>query len=77
MVIRRTYDRDRGTLVRQIAGTIFNREFWKDDAGQDLIEYALMAGMVAVAAVASMPPLAATMSSVFSKIGSIITANVQ
>ena len=28
---------------------------WKDDRGQDLIEYALMAGFVAVAAGAIMP----------------------
>ena len=28
---------------------------WKDDSGQDLIEYALMAGFVAVAAGAIMP----------------------
>jgi Flp pilus assembly pilin Flp len=32
--------------------------------------------MVAVAAVAAMPTLSATISTVFSKIGSIITANV-
>ena len=64
--------------MRQIANArLFIHRFWNDSDGQDLVEYALMVGMVAVAAVASMPPLAATMSSVFSKIGSIITANVQ
>jgi pilus assembly protein Flp/PilA len=49
---------------------------WNDTAGQDLVEYALAAGMVAVAAVAAMPTLSTTVSTVFSKIGSIITANV-
>jgi len=49
---------------------------WKDSRGQDLVEYALAAGMVAVAAVAAMPGLSATVNNVFSKIGSIITANV-
>jgi pilus assembly protein Flp/PilA len=49
---------------------------WKDCHGQDLVEYALAAGMVAVAAVAAMPGLSATVNNVFSKIGSIITAHV-
>jgi len=48
----------------------------KDCKGQDLVEYALAAGMVAVAAVAAMPALSGTVNNVFTKIGSIITANV-
>ena len=32
-------------------------QFWKDERGQDLVEYALAAGLVAVAAVACMPGL--------------------
>jgi len=48
----------------------------RDTAGQDLVEYALAAGLVAVAAVAAMPTLSGTVSTVFSKIGSLITANV-
>jgi len=52
------------------------RNFCKDTQGQDLVEYALMAGMVAVAAVAAMPALSATVSNVFTKIGSIITSAV-
>jgi pilus assembly protein Flp/PilA len=55
---------------------ILKADFWKDTQGQDLVEYALMAGMVAVAAVAAMPALSSTVNSVFTKIGSIITANV-
>ena len=50
---------------------------WKDTSGQDLVEYALAAGMVAVAAVAAMPGLSATVNNVFNKIGSIVTANVK
>jgi pilus assembly protein Flp/PilA len=52
------------------------RNFWKDTRGQDLVEYALAAGMVAVAAVAAMPALSGTVSNVFTKIGNIINANV-
>jgi pilus assembly protein Flp/PilA len=52
------------------------RNFWKDEQGQDLVEYALAAGMVAVAAVAAMPQLSATVNTVFTKIASIIQAQV-
>jgi pilus assembly protein Flp/PilA len=47
---------------------------WKDRHGQDLIEYALMAGFVAVAAGAIMPGVAGSISTIFSKIGSVMTA---
>lgn len=50
--------------------------FWCDSRGQDLVEYALAAGLVAVAAVACMPALSTTVSTVFSKVGSIINTNV-
>ena len=50
--------------------------FWQDEQGQDLVEYALAAGMVAVAAVAVMPTLSSVVSNVFSKIGSIISTSV-
>ena len=52
------------------------RKFWSDTQGQDLVEYALAAGMVAVAAVAAMPGLSATVNNVFTKIGSIISSAV-
>jgi len=54
----------------------FCRDFWNDDVGQDLVEYALAAGLVAVAAVAAMPALSTTVSTVFSKIGSMIETTV-
>lgn len=45
---------------------------WKDDSGQDLIEYALMAGFVAVAAGAIMPGVSDNVSIIFSKVGSVL-----
>ena len=51
-------------------------QFWKETQGQDLVEYALAAGLVAVAAVACMPGLSGTVNDVFTKIGSIINNNV-
>ena len=54
----------------------FCKNFWQDTQGQDLVEYALAAGMVAVAAVACMPSLTTVVSNVFTKIGSIINSSV-
>jgi pilus assembly protein Flp/PilA len=45
-------------------------KIWKDAKGQDLIEYALMAGFVAVAAGAIMPDVSNNISQIFSKISS-------
>jgi pilus assembly protein Flp/PilA len=47
---------------------------WKDERGQDLIEYALMAGFVAVAAGAIMPTVSTNISQIFSKVSSVMTA---
>ena len=47
-------------------------DVWKDTKGQDLIEYALMAGFVAVAAGAIMPGVASSINIVFSKVNSIL-----
>ncbi len=44
----------------------------KDTRGQDLIEYALMAGFVAVAAGAIMPGVATSISTIFSKVASVM-----
>ncbi len=43
-----------------------------DTRGQDLIEYALMAGFVAVAAGAVMPNIADSISTIFSKVSSAL-----
>ena len=59
------------TIVKNIC-----KNLWRDTQGQDLVEYALAAGMVAVAAVACMPALSTVVSNVFTKIGSMITAKV-
>lgn len=48
-------------------------KLWKDDRGQDLIEYALMAGFVAVAAGAIMPTVSQNVSEIFSKVSSVMT----
>jgi Flp pilus assembly pilin Flp len=47
---------------------------WRDRRGQDLIEYALMAGFVAVAAGAIMPGVSSSISMIFSQVASVMTA---
>ena len=46
---------------------------WSDTKGQDLIEYALIAGFIAVAAGAVMPGVTNAVKSLFSKIGGVLT----
>jgi pilus assembly protein Flp/PilA len=53
---------------------ILKLKIWKDQSGQDLIEYALMAGFVAVAAGAIMPGVATSISTIFSKVASVMSA---
>jgi pilus assembly protein Flp/PilA len=62
--------------MKRIEECVLRLKVWQDTNGQDLVEYALAAGMVAVAAVACMPSLSAVVSNVFSKIGTIINTNV-
>lgn len=45
---------------------------WFDQRAQDLIEYALMAGFVAVSAGAIMPGVATNISKIFSSVASVL-----
>ena len=49
---------------------------WRDARGQDLIEYALMAGLVASVAGAMVPDASFLISRIFSQVSSEITAPV-
>jgi len=51
---------------------VLKLRFLRNTHGQDLIEYALMAGFVAVAAGAVMPGIADSISTIFSKVGSVM-----
>ena len=52
---------------------ILRLRIWTDTRGQDMIEYALMAGFVAVAAGAVVPNIVPSISTVFSKVDSVLT----
>ena len=56
--------------MNKLKNYIVSTRLWKDTRGQDLIEYALMAGFVAVAAGAVMPGVNTNISQIFSKIAS-------
>jgi len=60
--------------MTRITNLVLKLKVWKDTKGQDLIEYALMAGFVAVAAGAIMPGVASSISIIFSKISSVMSA---
>jgi len=47
--------------------------FVKDESGQDLIEYALVAGLIGLGAVVAMTSLSGKISNAFNSIGSQIT----
>ena len=57
-------------LITEVA---LKLRIWKDTNGQDLIEYALMAGFVAVAAGAIMPGVANSISTIFSQVASTMS----
>ena len=51
---------------------LYLKKFWSDTQGQDLVEYALFTGVVAVAPVGALPPLRTILNTVFSKIITIV-----
>lgn len=59
--------------MKRINSLLWKLRLLKDTRGQDLIEYALMAGFVAVAAGAIMPTVATGISTIFSKINSVVS----
>jgi pilus assembly protein Flp/PilA len=51
---------------------IFNN-LMQDESGQDLIEYALIAGLIGLGAVVAMSSLATTITSAFGSVGTQLT----
>ena len=60
--------------MTRVKRLILALRIWADIQGQDLIEYALMAGFVAVAAGAVVPGMTSSISTIFSKVMSVMTA---
>ena len=51
-------------------GSAWIKQLLRDECGQDLVEYALVAVLIAMGATASMSTLATSFSTAFSKVGS-------
>jgi len=49
----------------------------RDEKAQDMVEYTLLAGFIAVAAGAVLPGISTSISQIFSKMASITTAAAQ
>jgi pilus assembly protein Flp/PilA len=46
----------------------------RDERGQDMVEYALLAGFIAVAAGATLPVISTSLSTIFSRMASVTAA---
>ena len=64
----------RKTAMHAFRKLVLQLTIWRDSRGQDLIEYALMAGFVAVAAGAIMPNVAQSLSQIFSQVASVLSS---
>lgn len=58
--------------MKKLNNMILKLQVIKDTRGQDLIEYALMAGFVAVAAGAIVPGVAESIRQIFNKVSSVM-----
>ena len=52
----------------------FLKRLWKEEEGQDLIEYALLVALVALAATAGMNALASKINAEFTALGTSLTS---
>ena len=53
----------------------FAARFWTDESGQDLIEYALIAALIGLGAVASLSNLSTSIGSALSSIGNSFSSS--
>ena len=63
--------------MHQLAKRIFQLKIWKDSSGQDMLEYALASGIIAVGGVAAIPVYCSAINMVFSKISETIVNSIR
>jgi pilus assembly protein Flp/PilA len=61
--------------MKTVFGRISLLKIWLDSQGQDLIEYALVAGFLALSAAAVLPGVASSISVILSKIASSVSSS--
>ncbi|HEY3440533.1 MAG TPA: Flp family type IVb pilin [Paludibaculum sp.] len=60
--------------MKALNTVIWKLRILRDTRGQDLIEYALMAGFIAVAAGAIVPGVADSIKTIFGKVNNVMTS---
>jgi Flp pilus assembly pilin Flp len=63
-------------MTHRIWKKFIQLSIWKVQNGQDMVEYALMAGFITVAAGAAFPPVGDQISTIFSRLNSCLEAAV-
>lgn len=58
-------------MKNSLESFLLSLKIWRDTRGQDMVEYALMAGFITVAVAATFPPVGKEISTVFSKLTSV------
>jgi Flp pilus assembly pilin Flp len=61
--------------MKKMCHVLMNLRIWSDQHGQDLIEYAMIGGFIAVVSGMFMPNISKDVSMVFSKIASTMTGS--
>jgi len=59
--------------MRSLQALPWAKQLWRETRAQDMIEYALMAGFMAVAAGAVLPDAGGDISTIFSRVTSVMT----
>ncbi len=59
--------------MKPFLSNVARMRLWSDDEGQDLVEYALLAGIVGVAAALFAPELSTSMKTIYSQLASRLT----
>jgi Flp pilus assembly pilin Flp len=62
--------------MRKMLHSLVRLRIWSDQLGQDLIEYAMIGGFIAVVSGMFMPNVSKDVSMIFSKIASTMTGSV-
>ncbi len=59
-------------MMKQMWIYLFRLQIWRDTRGQDLIEYSLLVGFFVLAAGAVFPPFRDSITTIFSKVASLM-----
>lgn len=54
--------------MKRLSDFVLKLRVWKDTSGQDMIEYALLAGLLALAAAAIVPQLGTSINTIFTNV---------